>query len=649
MTITTDNLSEELVKIDEQLNQKKYNEAVKSLRKLLRTYPDSAEIHAKLGNLLSYSQSTSLAKEHLEKAITLSPDNHHYWAHLANFYIHMKDEKEAMRVYEESLKYHKDNHNILFILASLYKRAEAYEKAYDIIVQLLKEEPENVDYALLYGELLPYFGKGEEAVDQYNSLIKTGAKELPEIAYLKWYELMESKKRLKDAGKTLEDIIESGIDNPTIYHLYAMTLLEEYREHDAYDVVKNALERHQNSVHLINTMGMICRRMGEIEQAEKYIEQILDLEPFNAGALHQYAVHGKAKYGNKYFNRVVFAGSNIANMQNEQRTYMFYALAKVFDDVGDLPTAFEYYRKGGIAYLKDKKSEIPLMRHLLKLYKEHFDQDFIEAHQKLGSQSKKPVFILGMPRSGTTLMEQVLSSINGVAGAGELTFMRTALEGIHLGEEIFSTNEKTNSPLKNKADVTILERADYYMEQVENAVSQDAERIIDKMPANFSWLGLILLLFPNASILHSRRHPIEVCLSAYRILFAGGQIWSYDLKEMGKYYRIYWEMMKFWKEILPEGSILDVYYENMVDDLEYESKRLAEFIEMPWNEKCLAFHKSDKVVKTASITQVRKPIYKTSVNRWQKYAPYLQPLIEEIPDLIEEYEKELAESRKAKQ
>ncbi len=156
------------------------------------------------------------------------------------------------------------------------------------------------------------------------------------------------------------------------------------------------------------------------------------------------------------------------------------------------------------------------------------------------------------------------------------------------------------------------------------------------------WLGYLYLILPNAKFIHSRRHPIETCLSAYRIHFAKHQHWSDELRTMGKYYRIYTEMMQHWKEVLPEGTILDVRYEDMVSDLERESKKLAAFIGMPWSESCLSFHRSGRAVITASASQVSQPIYKDSTNRWRKYEPYLTPLLEEIGDLVEAYEAELA-------
>jgi hypothetical protein len=248
-----------------------------------------------------------------------------------------------------------------------------------------------------------------------------------------------------------------------------------------------------------------------------------------------------------------------------------------------------------------------------------------------------------MPRSGTSLLEQILSSHPAIYGAGELKYMTSVIENIKVGvdgrlllgnkEPVFAYDEGATYAQRGKA----------YVDYLKSLAKDDKYlRVVDKMPGNFNFLGLIRAILPTAKIIHSRRHPVETCLSNYRINFAEGQLWSYNLVNLGKYYRVYWETMKHWRNNFP-GQFLEVRYEDNVTDLEGNSKRIMDYVGLDWTPEMMEFHKTERAVKTASITQVRKPIYKTSMNRWKKYEEHLQPLLLEIEDIIAEYEAETPE------
>ena len=238
-------------------------------------------------------------------------------------------------------------------------------------------------------------------------------------------------------------------------------------------------------------------------------------------------------------------------------------------------------------------------------------------------------------------MEQVLSGLEGVHGAGELTYAGECLRGVMIDGEPIGATEATDESLS----MNYAQRGKLYIEKIEALAPEGSRRVVDKMPHNFMNTGFIHMMLPNAAIIYAKRHPVEICLSAYRINFSAGHYWSDDLQTMGRYFRLHKELMDYWKEVLPKGTILEVRYEDMVTDLERESKRIAKHIGVEWTPECLEFHKSKKAVRTASLSQVRQPLYQSSMNRWRKYEPYLQPLLDEIGDLVEEYEAELVYSR----
>jgi hypothetical protein len=231
-----------------------------------------------------------------------------------------------------------------------------------------------------------------------------------------------------------------------------------------------------------------------------------------------------------------------------------------------------------------------------------------------------------MPRSGSTLAEQILSSHPDVYGAGEVKHFSYALGKLR---DRFPSLPKFPDMMGKITPAQMDIAAKNYVQAL-TATSGSAKRVTDKLLTNYFFVGLINLLFPNAKIIHTSRDPVDTCLSGFTKLFKDDMPHSYDLGELGRYYGKYREVMQHWEQVLPEGAMITVQYEDVVSDTETQAKRLIKFLGLPWNDKCLEFHKSDRPVKTASVAQVRKPIYNTAVKRWMKYGDGLQPLVDAI-------------------
>ncbi|MBE9554329.1 MAG: sulfotransferase [Proteobacteria bacterium] len=244
-----------------------------------------------------------------------------------------------------------------------------------------------------------------------------------------------------------------------------------------------------------------------------------------------------------------------------------------------------------------------------------------------GNDSEMPIFIVGMPRSGTTLTEQILASHPRMAGAGELTAIGNAIKRMRdtLG---YPRNPPTEKALKNIAQL--------YLQRLRE-VDAAALRVTDKMPGNFNHLGLITRIFPKARIIHCRRNPVDNCLSCFIQNFgAEGLAWSFDLEDAAHQYRDYHRLMAHWRAILPPGRMLEIDYEDTVANLEGQARKLVDFVGMEWDDSCLSFHENKRAVITASHDQVRRPIYNTSVGRWKKYGPRVTPLVDALSDFVDE-------------
>jgi tetratricopeptide (TPR) repeat protein len=294
-----------------------------------------------------------------------------------------------------------------------------------------------------------------------------------------------------------------------------------------------------------------------------------------------------------------------------------FALGKAYLDSGDSARAFRHFDAGNRHKRANTDYDSASAAAWLKDIADIFTAESMGRYADAGAPGDLPIFVIGMPRSGTTLVEQILSSHSQITGAGELAAFRLAVEG---------TGSKYPDLMRTLARDDLHRLGEDYLARTRPLAGASA-RLVDKMPANFIHAGLIALALPQARIVHCRRDPVDTCLSCYTKLFAGDQKFAYDQTELGEFYRAYEGLMTHWRTVLPADRFIEVDYENVVDDLETEARRLVAFTGLPWEDACLSFHENRRVVRTASVNQVRQPIYRTSKGRWRKYADHLGPLL----------------------
>jgi hypothetical protein len=317
--------------------------------------------------------------------------------------------------------------------------------------------------------------------------------------------------------------------------------------------------------------------------------------------------------------------SRSGGLNPESRTQLAFALAKAFENIGDYATAFEQLktgndlRKSGFSY--DIESDRALIDSIIRC----FNREAMSRVKVRSEDSKRPIFIMGMPRSGTSLVEKIISSHSDVYGAGELDYI------FALGTRLF---------LKRSADFQFGRLEAYppsafeefgrtYLAQI-RALNDNAERVTDKMPFNMMMVGLIRLVFPNARIIHCVRDARDTCLSIYKQNFTTGNYrFAYDLKTVAQFHNEYERLMRHWHEVMP-GIIHDVSYEALTHDPDTEIRKLLAACDLDWQQSCLDFDKTEGVVRTASAYQARQPMYTSSVRLWERYQPFLQPMLDEL-------------------
>ncbi|MEE9300300.1 MAG: tetratricopeptide repeat protein [Alphaproteobacteria bacterium] len=377
-------------------------------------------------------------------------------------------------------------------------------------------------------------------------------------------------------------------------------------------------EAHRN-------LGVALGGQGKLDQAAAQFEKAIALDPEFVKAYQSLATYKTFTARDDHLERMKELLRR-ATLSDEERTELGFAIAKALEDCGEYDEAFDHLERANRLKRTSISPDVTWGETLADGVVSVFDADLMARKRGGGSESTLPIFVIGMPRSGTTLVEQIIASHGDVAGGGELRDMREVI-----GEAVRESGEDFPGIARSFDAADFARLGDAYVARLQRR-APDARRITDKMLYNFFHVGLIHLALPQAKIVHCVRDPVDTCVSCFAKLFAGGVEFSYDLAELGRYYRLYRRLMDHWRALLPE-RILDLRYEDMVSDQEKQTRRLLAHLELPWDAACLTFHETDRVVRTASSAQVRRPIYSGSVGRAARYRAHLGPLIEALGPL----------------
>jgi tetratricopeptide (TPR) repeat protein len=525
-------------------------------------------------------------------------------------------------------------------------------------VAMLRRKEDNEALAVAHCQLLARLNRRNEALVLCEQLMERIP--APAGALEQWTALfLADRNDPETVIETLGKKIEQGRREPAFYHGLSRGLHRAERNTEAIEALRKALEGDPKQVQWWYDLAVIERQMGGIPGSQESLERAIALDPMNPTALRVYGVEHKHAYGDEPTKRLNLTLANLERFRPEKKVELHFAVAKAAEDVGEMACAFAHYENAGRLQAQLTPYRHAAAEGLLKLTRLNTTRATFDRARELGFASEKPVFVLGMPRSGTSLAEQIIASHPEAHGAGELKLLHRVLDGVSVNGKVIQTGDQqgaipTYIPGVDLScnGLSLRERGQRYVQAIEAlaraAGIPDAKRIVDKMPGNYYWTGVIPFVLPKARIINTRRHPVDTCLSIYRIFFPDGMPWSYNQTDLGKVYRAYHEHMLHWEKVLPEGFMLSVRYEDVVADVEREARRIIAHIGLDWNDACLKFYETERPVKTASLAQVRQPIYNTSVGRWKKYEPYLKPLLAELGPLVREYEDELAAGHRGK-
>ena len=427
---------------------------------------------------------------------------------------------------------------------------------------------------------------------------------------------------------TAQDLFKKIIEKKPNYINAYINLGNLKRDNNDFDAAiyfySQALKINKKNPVVLYSLALAYQGIGKFDLAIEHAQKTLILEPKFTQADLLISQSIKYKNGNQHFDEM---NSKIDNLElnNDQKVNLLFALAKANEDMNQIEKAFKNLNDGNQIRRKlinfDINDEIKLFNKIKKIFSSINTKEF----PKKSISNKNIIFILGMPRSGTSLVEQIITSHSNVFGGGELPQLSIIVKDSLMNNNIISSN-KTKTLIDDELFAAKLRKNYYdYLERF----NSDKDFITDKAPLNFRWIGLIKILFPNAKIIHCTRDPRDNCFSLYKNYFEGGLNFSYDQNELATYYKLYLNLMNFWLDLFP-GSIYEAKYEKIINNPQNEIKEMLKFCDVPWEANCLNFHKNKTPIKTMSTAQARRPIYKSSINSYEKFSSFLKDLNKNI-------------------
>lgn len=427
-----------------------------------------------------------------------------------------------------------------------------------------------------------------------------------------------------EAEKRCIELLKEEPTHAGVIHLKGMAQIGLDRNDEALKSMSRAIKLSPKVPEFYHNIAYIHRRTGNVAEAERNLRKAIQLKPDYGEPYQSLAELIKFKKNDPLLRKILRQLDN-DDLKSSTRRFFHFAAGKIYDDIGEYSLAFRHYRQG------NKDADIgfdsAVHRQFIKDSIYIYSRDYLKRRGESGNNSEIPVFVIGMPRSGSTLIEQILSSHSKVHGAGELNYIKGIAK---VGKKLTSVNLDYPNYMNQLGDTALDTMASIYLSKIGDLVDdENITRIVDKHPLNFKFLGLILDMFPRARVIYTRRDPLDTCLSCFFQNFSDGQGYSFDMNALGHFYNDCSRLMDHWDQLYP-GRILAVDYEEMIEHQEAESRRLIEFCGLDWEDNCLKFHKTKRIIKTASFLQARQPIYKTSMHRWKNYSRRLGKLAEII-------------------
>ena len=601
----------------------RHEEAAAQYERALAFRPGMVDAQFGLAACLQASGRHQAAIACYESILVVEPAHAEANYGLATLLVELGRLEEATTKYRLALAADPDFAEANYGLGKLLARGEALEEAIRCFRQAIDVDPEYVDAHLTLGTTLSRLHRDDEAMAAFRTVLAAEPSH-PEAHYGVGT-LLDRQRRHVEA---IEHYRAALARNPN--HVDAMaglaTAMKNLGQHaEALAPARRVVALQPNSASAAGLLASILAEMGSLDEAQTLFRRAVELAPDRPEFGYYVVQMAKVRPGDEALKALEAALPRRASLSAREQCLLHFALAKAYDDVGERDRGFEYLLQGNKIKRSDTAyNEAGTLRAIARI-PSVFTAALMAADKDLGDPSPVPVFVVGMPRSGTTLVEQTLASHAAVFGAGERPELSQAIRRLR-AEPFGGVYPEAVRSMTGEA----LRRMGAEYVAALRSLSAGAARIVDKTPGNFLYLGLVHLILPNARIIHVQRDPVDTCLSCFSKLFWGEQPFSYDLAELGRYYRSYQGLMAHWRTVLPAATLLEVEYEDLVEDFEPQARLIVAHCGLQWDPACLEFYKTSRPVQTASMVQVRQPIYRSSVGRWRPDEALLRPLLEAL-------------------
>ncbi len=601
-------------------------EALAALAELEKKNPGFSRLYQEQGHCYVALRDATKAIDAYQKAVHRNPALPAAWSRLVTLYRMTGDEASA-RTAQQHVDITSKMHSAIITATGLLSDGDV-SQAEKIIRPYLLQNPQDVEAMRILARIALEF----DVLHDADFLLEAVIELAPDYraARYDYARALLRRHRHQVALEQLNILLKAEPENRMYKTTYATTwvglgdhemALKLYRE--LLDGAPNAADLHLSIAHTLKTLGRTDESIEEYRRAA-------DARPHFGDAFWSLANLKTYRFTSEEIDRMIASEAN-PDIDLLDRYHMCFALGKALEDRGDYARSFEYYERGNAL----KKSDSPFMPELVEKntaeQKQVCTPEFFSARQGWGCPDPAPIFVVGLPRSGSTLLEQILASHSQVEGTMELSDIATAVVDLE-GHNRDADNRRYPRVLTELSAIDYQRIGEKYINDT-RVYRTDKPFFIDKMPNNFRHIGLIHLILPNAKIIDARREPMACCFSNFKQLFAAGQEFTYSIEDISRYYRTYVELMEHWDAVLP-GRVLRIQHEEVVDDLEANVRRILNYCGLPFEEACLEFHKTKRSVRTASSEQVRRPIFRDGLDQWRHFEPWLGPLKAALGDLV---------------